>query len=110
MARFTTTPTEVLHLAKTMSTMPIFGIIEVHLQDGRAVEGVIRGSQTGNNFTSGMKAPTAYYAEVTIQTLHGHQLTIDVLDIAQVQDVWATRSGAYEQAGLIQLVDWPNKG
>jgi hypothetical protein len=109
MSRFTTTHAEVLHLSKITSTMPFFGIVEVHFQDGRVIEGVIRGTQTGNNFTGGMTGPTAYNAEVTIETLQGHRDTIDLLDIARVQDVWATRRDTYEQAGLIKLVDLPDQ-
>jgi hypothetical protein len=98
---------EAKHLASIVHTMPFFGIIEVHMQDGTITEGVIRGNNIGNNFTGGMVAPTAYKADVTIQTLQGDLRIIDVLDIKEVRDVWAARSGAYEQAGLIKIVDFP---
>ncbi|MGN8064911.1 hypothetical protein ACTJK4_24955 [Ralstonia sp. 22111] len=104
MSRLTTTVAEIRHLSDITRAMPLSGIIEVALHNGARIEGALRGSKVGNNFKSGMAAPTAYYADVTIQTLQGDWKTIDVLDIASVRDVWADRCDAYEAAGLIQVV------
>lgn len=105
MTRFTTTVAEVRHLSEITRAMPFSGIIQVALRNGTTTEGVIRGSSIGNNFQGGMLAPTAFKADVTIQTLQGNWQTIDVLDIASVQNVWTDRRDAYVAAGLIKLVD-----
>jgi hypothetical protein len=90
--------------------VPVWGIMEFELQDGRRFEGLIIRSSVGNNAGSGGSPwPTSYYAEVTIQSLDGRAWILDYLDVKFARDVTTQRMPDYEKAGLVRIIDFPDE-
>jgi len=109
MARFTNTNAEVHHLVKIQDQMPLWGIVELELQDGQTIEGVIIRSSIGNNAGSaGNSWPTSYYAEVAVKSLDGRTWLIDFLDVKRARDVTAHLMPDFEKVGLVRVVDLPD--
>ena len=106
MARLTQNDAEIRHLIEIVHKSPFTGILQITLKDGTVHEGVGRGGSVGNNFKSGMRGPTAYYAEETIQSLDGTMHTLDVLDMHSIVNVWEQKKQAYVDAGIITIQGW----
>mgnify|MGYP001300071499 CR=1 FL=1 len=105
MSRFTSSRGEVQHLFNIQKQVPVWGIVEIELLDGRTIEGLITSFSIGN--TAGSAGPLSHYAEVTIQTIDRQTLTIDYLDVKAARNLTKTRLPAYEAAGLAQVVNFP---
>lgn len=105
MARFTASHAELVHLASIQKELPIAGIMEAKLIDGRTFEGVIRRASFGNN--AGEGGIWRYYGEYEIQGIDGQHWVIDVLDISSANSAPPTRLDAYVAAGIIKIVDYP---
>jgi len=102
MARWSETIAEVKHLAQISTQMPIGGIVLITLLDGRAIEGVLRRENLGNNAGEG---GWRYYGECEIETKDRRRLVIDFLDIKTVTSAWTESTAAeYERLGLISIV------
>lgn len=110
MARLTRSPAEVYHLIEVHKQIPPWGIVELNLESGQTIEGLIMRSSSGNNAGSGGTPwPTSYYAEVTVQSVDGRTWLIDYLDVKSARDVSSSRIGDFEKAGLVRIVDYPDE-
>lgn len=102
MTRWTSTPQEDKHISEISLQVPVAGIGEIMLSNGRIVEGVIREMQNGNNAGEGGR--WQYYGEVTIETKTRERISIDYLDIKSARSAWTEQKGEeYEGLGLIQV-------
>lgn len=106
MTRFTQNNAEIMHLIDIQKNLPIGGILQINFRDGTVFEGVARGANSGNNFQGGMLRPTAYRADISIQSIDGAIHVIDLLDVQSVINVWEQRKQAYIDAGLVTVVGW----
>ena len=102
MARWTSSHQEILHIANISQQMPIGGIVEIILQDGTRIEGVIRRINQGNN---GGQGGWKYYGEVEIETKDNRRWVVDYLDIKSARNIWSdSKAKEYEDLGLITIV------
>ncbi len=66
------------------------------------MEGVIRGSNVGNNAGEG---GWRYRGEISIETLDGSRVTLDYLEIKSARNAWTDdKAREYEQRGQIQII------
>lgn len=103
MPRWTETHQDQVRIARIGQEIPIGGIVEITLIDGRRIEGVLQRTNMGNNAGQG---GWQYYGECEIQSKDRQRWVIDYLDIESARNVWSEQKAEeYEGLGLIKIVD-----
>lgn len=103
MVQWTETNKDVLHIVKISKEMPIAGIVELELVDGKHIEGVLRKVNIGNNAGRG---GWKYYGELEIETKRKKICVIDYLNIKSAKNVWSNdKAKEYEELGLITIIE-----
>jgi hypothetical protein len=102
MARWTESYSDIEHIARISSQLPITAIIQIKLRTGTIIEGVLRRLNVGNN---GGHGGWRYYGELEIETKERCRYVLDYLDIQVVSAASSPeRLKEYEALGLITLV------
>ena len=104
MARLTIQKDELVKMRELSLKLAECAIVKLTMVNGLVVEGALRSQQNGNEEYNGQ---THWYGSIDVDTLTGERLHIDVLDIQSAINVWDERKDAYEQAGLIRIVELP---
>jgi hypothetical protein len=91
-----------VRIARINQEMPIGGIVEITLTDGKIIEGILRRNNVGNNAGQG---GWQYYGECEIETKDNQRWVIDYLDIESARNAWSDeKAREYENLGLIKIV------
>lgn len=102
MPRWTESIEDIKRISRISTELPVAGIVSIKLTNNQTVEGVIRGSRSGNNAgQNGWK----YYGDVEIETLNKERMVIDYLDIETAKSIWDTHHQEYEKNGLIRILN-----
>jgi len=106
MARLTSNMEEIHRLSKLINSGGINKpLLQIKLLDGTFVEGATRSSNIGNNARE--NGYWAYYGEITIQNIDGSKYLIDLLDVEYILDIWKSHHQQYNEAGIIEIVNFP---
>jgi hypothetical protein len=92
MAKWTTTPQEYAHVRSIIVDGPIYGNVEVTMNDGRKLRGFLTGSSSGNNVKENLDAGRgpiidSIWGEIRIEPTGGNTLTLDAMEIFHVQQI-----------------------
>jgi hypothetical protein len=102
MARWTETFADLNHMDTISQQIPVGDIARVVLNDGTAIEGVIRRINVENNAGQG---GWKYCGECEIEKKDNSRLILDYLDIKSASSMWNdTMAAEYERLGLITIV------
>lgn len=105
MSKWTNDPTELKRISEISQKIVGMAIVEVTLDSGQTLEGVIRNLSMGNNASTALKdGRWLYYGNFDIETIEGRRFNLDMCNVKHVVNVWQQRKKAYEYAGLISIV------